>query len=263
MVFERHSGGVRLTSAGSDVVRTAQRLLEDVETMVSTARSIGRGEGGRLKIGFYTSLSASKLRTTLLTYTQHFPQVEVTTVEGSRARLLDGIRSGGIDVAIVTGEAKEHGGPTLALWSERIIVALPENHALAHNNVAYWTDLKGESFVLSQRDPGPDLRDILAAKLSAPGDPPRIASQDVSSENILCILGAGHDISLYCESSLGIIYPGVTYREVRDALGSSYIGYKACWNSDNSNPALVRLLDLLRAHHAPLATSRTGRPGEH
>jgi DNA-binding transcriptional LysR family regulator len=254
-LFERSSGGVRVTAAGGDVVRAARRLLEQIERMVSAARSAGRGEAGNITIGICTSLSASKLRAILAGYMQSSPHIEINIVERSRARLLDDIRTGDMDIAIIAGESREHGGLSMSLWSERIVVGLPAGHRLAGNDVIYWTDLKGESFLLSRRDPGPDLRNIIVRKLSAPGDTPDVASWDLSSESILAMLEAGHRISVHCESYAGLSYSGVVYREVRDASGPSYIPFTACWEEANKNPALARLVDLLRKlHHPTLVT---------
>jgi DNA-binding transcriptional LysR family regulator len=115
----------------------------------------------------------------------------------------------------------------------------------------YWTDLKGEFFLLSRRDPGPDLHNIIVQKLSAPGDAPDVVAWDVSSESILAMLEAGDRISIHCESWMGLAYPGVVYRELRDASGPSYIPFSACWDDANKNPALARFIDLLRQHHHP------------
>jgi DNA-binding transcriptional LysR family regulator len=250
-LFERSSGGVRVTAAGGDVVRTARRLLEQVDRMVSTARSAGRGEGGDITIGVSTSLAAGKLRAILAGYVQASPQIEINIVERSRAWLLDGLRAGDVDIVIVVGEGRNHAGPSMLLWSERIITALPAGHRLTNNDVIYWTDLKGELFLLSRRDPGPDLRNIIVQKLSAPGEAPDIVSWDVSNESILAMLETGHRISVHCESCAGLAYRGVVYREVRDASGPSYVAFAACWNDDNKNPALARFVDLLREHHHP------------
>lgn len=249
-LFERSSGGVHVTAAGGDVVRTARRLLEQMDRMVSTARSAGRGEAGDLTIGVCTSLSASKLRAVLAGYVQASPHIEIHLVERSRARLLGGLRTGDVDIVIVVGEARDHGGPSMLLWSERIIVALPLGHRLTSNDMIYWTDLKGEFFLLSRRDPGPDLRNIIVQKLSAPGAAPDIASWDVSSESILAMLETDHRISVHCESYAGLAYSGVVYREVRDASGPSYVAFTACWDDANKNPALARFVNLLREHHS-------------
>lgn len=248
-LFDRSSGGVRLTTAGRDVVRTARRLLEQIDRMVSSARSAGRGEGGDIVIGVCTSLTASKLRAVLTEYVQASPHIEIKIVERSRTRLLDGLRTGDVDIVIVVGEARDHAGASMLLWSERIIVALPTTHRLTRNDSIYWTDLKGELFLLSQRDPGPDLHNIIVRKLAEPGEAPDIASWDVSNESVLAMLETGHRISVHCESCAGLIYPGVVYREVRDASGPSYIPFTACWEAGNNNAAVVRFLGLLRKHH--------------
>jgi DNA-binding transcriptional LysR family regulator len=160
------------------------------------AKAAGRGEAGYLATGFYTSLSAGNLRASLVEYGRRFPQVEISTVEASRTRLFDGIQNGAVDIAIVTGEPASDRDRSMILWSERIIVALPEDHPLAANEIIYWTDLKRERFLLSERDPGPEIQDILVAKLSSPGDSPALVRLDVSPENIKSLVGAGRGVSL-------------------------------------------------------------------
>jgi DNA-binding transcriptional LysR family regulator len=254
-LFARSSSGVHLTAAGSEVVCTARRLLEQLDRMVSTAHAAGRGEGGDITIGICTSLIASKLRAVLAGYVQGSPHIEINIVERSRARLLDGIRTGDMDVVIIVGEARDYRGPSMLLWSERVIAALPAGHRLTSHDMIYWTDLKGESFLLSRRDPGSDLRNMIVQKLAAPGEAPDIAIWDVSSESILAMLEAGRRVSVHCESYAGLAYSGVVYREVRDASGPSYVAFTACWDDANKNPALARFLDLLREQHHPALVS--------
>jgi hypothetical protein len=46
-------------------------------------------------------------------------------------------------------------------------------HPLADRQAVYWIDLKDETVLLSRRDPGPELHDLLIAKTASPGDRPR------------------------------------------------------------------------------------------
>ncbi|WP_354202679.1 LysR family transcriptional regulator [Bradyrhizobium sp. JR4.1] len=39
-LFERHSGGVRPTRAGCDVLRLARSILEEFDALIATARSV-------------------------------------------------------------------------------------------------------------------------------------------------------------------------------------------------------------------------------
>jgi DNA-binding transcriptional LysR family regulator len=134
-LFERTNGGVRPTLAGRDFVIGVRRILDELQIVVDGAKAVGRGEAGYLTIGFYTSLSAGNLRASLVEYGRRFPQVEISTVEGSRTRLFDGIQNRTIDIAIVTGEPASDGNRSMMLWSERIIVALPEDSEMGSESI--------------------------------------------------------------------------------------------------------------------------------
>src|SRR5271167_3580631 len=43
IVFERSSGGVRATQAGRDFLRTARSILEQMDSLLASAHSAGRG----------------------------------------------------------------------------------------------------------------------------------------------------------------------------------------------------------------------------
>lgn len=258
-LFERTNGGVRPTLAGRDFVNGARRVLNELQIVIDGAKAVGRGEAGYLAIGFYTSLSAGNLRATLMEFARRFPRIEIRTVEGSRARLFEGIQNSTIDIAIVTGEPASDCNRSMVLWSERIIVALPEDHPLAANEVIYWTDLKHERFLLSERDPGPEIQDILVAKLCSPGDLPDVVRHDVSPENIKSLVGANRGVSLMCEACMGASYAGVVYREARDGNGSTRIGYRAYWRDGNEKAALRNFIRLLEERYPPVANGSGSR----
>jgi DNA-binding transcriptional LysR family regulator len=46
---------------------------------------------------------------------------------------------------------------SLSVWSERVVVVLPQDHPLADRDVIYWSDLKAETFLLPQRGSGPEF----------------------------------------------------------------------------------------------------------
>lgn len=93
------------------------------------------------------------------------------------------------------------------------------------------------------------IQDILLSKLAAPGERPRVASHDITKENIKSLVGAGFGVSLMCEACIGANYPGLVYREARDGNGPSRISYTAYWRSDNNNPALAGFISLLKERH--------------
>jgi DNA-binding transcriptional LysR family regulator len=254
-LFERSSGGVRLTPAGASMAKAGRRLFEEIDDMIKASQLADRGEAGVLNVGFGTAVSTSKVRTIIADHVRSFPEVAIQVTERSPAQLITALRSGDVDIAIIVGEARQHSGPSIYLWSERIVAALSARHPLSNSEVIDWSDLKDETFLLSQWDPGSDLRNLILKKLAAPGDTPKIETWDTSNENVLGMVEAGLHVSIHCESWTSLNYSGVRFRELRDASGPSHITFTACWEEHNRNPALARFLQTLRQTHHPTTMS--------
>ena len=244
-IFDRSSGGVTATISGRDFLHEARSILDQFDSLVTTAHRTSRGEVGRLSIGFNTSLSAGNLRATLLDFRQRFPNVELEMIEQSRSGVMTVLRSSTMDAAIVTGEVRRRDGGTLPLWSERVLLALPEGHPLVDEEIIYWTDLRDETILLSECDQGRELEELLMSKLSSPEHRPRIERHHVSRSIIKSLVNVVAGISLVTESDIGTNLPGLIYRDIRDGAGSSTISYSAHWREDNDNPALANFLKLL------------------
>jgi DNA-binding transcriptional LysR family regulator len=250
LLFERSTGGAQLTALGEDFVQSARRVLAELELMENRARAGKRGDAGRLEIGFYTSLSTGALRDTIFTFAEQHAQVDVNVTEDARAALIPLLDRGMIDIVVLLGESAYTDYAHMSLWSERIMVAFPKTHPLVVRDFVYWTDLKNERFLMSRRDPGPEIQDILLNKLASPGERPFIKQIMANSDHILSVVDGNRGITLTCESSTGHVLPGVIFREVRDGNGPTRVGYVAYWRRNNDNPTLKQFLALLQAHPA-------------
>ena len=249
-LFQRSPRGAELTPIGEDFVVSARRVLAELEVMEIRAKAGKRGDAGRLEIGFYTSLSSGALRDTVLTFASGHPDVEVNIIEGARASLIPLLDRGAIDIVVVLGEPNHTDYAHMRLWSERIMAAFPKDHPLAARDFVYWTDLKNERFLMSRRDPGPEIQDVLINKLTSPGDRPIVKLVNAEREDVISMVGGNRGISLACDSATGNAGNEVVYREVRDGNGPTRVGYVAYWRRNNDNPALKQMLTLLQAHPA-------------
>ncbi|WP_407175675.1 hypothetical protein [Bradyrhizobium sp. STM 3562] len=80
----------------------------------------------------------------------------------------------------------------------------------------FWTDLHGETVLLSQYDPGKELEELLVSNLVSPADRPKIERHDVSRGIIeeSDPHGRGHQVVF--ESDVGANVSGLVHRELRD-----------------------------------------------
>lgn len=244
-IFERSSGGVRATPAGRHFLCVARSIVEQLDALAATMRASGRGEAGRLAVGFCTSLAAGNLRASLLDLLQRFPQIELSTVERRRAHLMAALRNGALDVLILTGGTSSQKTSRMPLWNERVLVVLPAEHPLAQRKVIYWTDLRDETVILSHYDPGSEIEDLLVSKLVSPDDRPKIERHDISRGIVKSLVTMKVGISLVLESDAGATLSGLVYRELRDGSGPSVLNYSAYWQKDNENSVLETFLKLL------------------
>lgn len=249
ILFERSTRGAIPTGAGADLLDAASRIVGDIDNLRNTARAIGCGEAGSLVVGFCSSLSAGNLRITVADYLKRFPAVRLNGVEGTRERVWQGLKSRAIDVAILADNLTEAGIVKRSLWPERILVALPDHHDLANAERIYWPDLRNETFLLPSQYPGPDITDLLFARLAEPGRKPNIVVQDISRENVLHMLPVSGFVSLTSETGIGVTYPGIVLREIHDLTGHARVDLAAYWREDNDNQALQRFFDLINERY--------------
>ncbi|WP_396604306.1 LysR substrate-binding domain-containing protein [Bradyrhizobium sp. YCK136] len=253
-LFERTNGGTRPTIEGQEFLDAARRIVVDTEAMASRIKTRSRGESGRLTIGIHASLSAGNLRATLIDHRHRFPDVDTHLVDGARDHLISDLFGSTIDIAFVAEPNPRWSDRSLLVWSERLVVALPENHPLTARNVVHWGELRHETLLLSQHGPGPEFHKLLVSKMGA-SDPCPVLRHDVALDRLLTLVGAGWGVLLALEGATGATYPGVTFREVHDAEGPTRLSFRAYWRQANSNPSLRPFLDLLRERYPDLSAA--------
>lgn len=248
-LFERSHRGAVPTRVGAEFLANARRIIDDLDRLQQSTRAVGRGEAGSLVIGFSTSLSAGHLRTTLLDYAAHYPEVDVQAVEAGWERLGRELASHAVDVAIIFGRIEGDRLRKRFLWLERLMVALPKDHPLAQAERIYWHQLRHETFVLMRLDPGPDAANMLRSALSEPGFEPNIQLREISRENILNLISTGRFLSVVSGTAMGLHHPGVVLREIHGERGKVHIDFCAYWREDNENPALRLFMKMIAERH--------------
>ncbi|WP_225145008.1 MULTISPECIES: LysR substrate-binding domain-containing protein [unclassified Bradyrhizobium] len=138
------------------------------------------------------------------------------------------------------------------VWS--VVLALPEDQPLTARKVVHWSELRGETLLLSQHGPGPEFHKLLVSKMGG-SDPCPVLRHDVALERLLTLVGAGWGVLLALEGATGAAYPGASFREVRDADGPTRMSFRAYWRHANSDPSLRPFLDLLRERYPDLSAA--------
>jgi DNA-binding transcriptional LysR family regulator len=231
-----------VTLAGTRFFERARLALDQLEYAVAGAGVAGRGKQGRLRIGIFTPLAGGFLRDLITSFSQNHPAVAIDLHEGARRSHLAELRAETLDIAFVTGASAIPGCETAELWSERVHVALPEEHPLHDRDRLDWPDLKEESFIVSRFPPGPEVHDYVVRRIADFSSYPTVERVAVAPATVLTLVGMGFGVGVVAASWTALGVPGVIFRPLTDP--ADILPFSAVWSAENDNPALRRFLSV-------------------
>lgn len=248
-LFERTTNGAQPTEAAATFLVAAKRIITDIDNLVTTAKNMRYGEQGRLAVGYSMPLMGGNLHGSIAGYLNAFPNVQFDAFEKEPADLLNGLQLRTLDAAIVAADISDKGIKQAHLWSERMLVVLPETHPLAKQDRLHWSDLKREPFVLPQSAIGGTIGWQLSSRMTGEGFRSNIIYQDTTHETIINMVRFERFISVALDSMQGVPWPGVVFKEVQDANGHGHVDFSVYWHQDNHNGALKYFFKLLKERY--------------
>ncbi|MGW8380805.1 LysR family transcriptional regulator [Streptomyces sp. ODS28] len=242
-LFERSTRSVRLTSAGDAFLGPVRTVLEDLEIAGRVARAAGRGEYGRVSVGFAGASSHSTLPLLTRAVRAAHPGIELvmqgqTYADQALARVADG----SLDLGFVRRPADRPGVRTRLIGREELVCALPADHRLARCERIAVADLAGEPFVSFPANAGSSLRACTLRTCEEAGFGPRVVQEAPDSYTILALVAMGVGVTLTLSSCMHIQQTGLVYRP----LSGPPVVLEAAlaWRPDNPSAALRAVLDV-------------------
>ncbi|HKO28112.1 MAG TPA: LysR family transcriptional regulator [Solirubrobacteraceae bacterium] len=152
-LLRRNSRRVELTPAGEVLLADAREVLAQLEHTIDRAKRAGRGEVGRLRVGFEASGAGELSTLARARFAREHPAVRVEPKRFDWGGEADGLREGACDVAFVWLPNDLSGLEVEEVISERRYVGLPTGHRLAHEPRVSIMDLKDEPIMWTRRAP--------------------------------------------------------------------------------------------------------------
>ena len=147
-LFERSAGEVAVTPLGEQIVRQAQSVLEQAAEIKEIAKRGKDPLGGPLKLGVIYTIGPYLLPDLVRQNIALTPQMPLMLQENFTVRLLDMLRTGEIDCAILAEPFPDTGLAIAPLYDEPFMAALPAGHALAAGDSVSSDQLKREHMLL-------------------------------------------------------------------------------------------------------------------
>jgi len=249
-LLRRHPRGVELTQAGEVLLTEARTVLEQVERAVTATRRAGRGEAGRIGLGFTSSASFHPLVPAMVrAYRDAYPLVALSLEESGTSELVDALVQQRLDAAFVRSPIGAAPGIAVhSILEEPMVAALPAGSPLAIARARHplpLAALGGEIFILYRRPLGPGLYDAIIAACQRAGYSPNIGQEAPRMLATLSLVAAGLGVTLVPQSMRRLRVDGVAYRPIDRAAGL-IAPLNLAYRRAESSAAAQRFLALVR-----------------
>jgi LysR family hydrogen peroxide-inducible transcriptional activator len=147
-LFERGGNEVSVTPLGEAIVRQAQQVIEQAAAIKEIAKRGKDPLSGPLKLGIIYTIGPYLLPDLVRNVIDRTPQMPLILQENFTVKLLEMLRTGDLDCAILAEPFPEAGLAIAPLYDEPFMVALPKTHALAKRKSVSAEELKRETMLL-------------------------------------------------------------------------------------------------------------------
>jgi LysR family hydrogen peroxide-inducible transcriptional activator len=147
-IFERGGNEVSVTPLGEAIVRQAQQVIEQAAAIKEIAKSGKDPLSGPLKLGIIYTIGPYLLPELVRHAIERTPQMPLMLQENFTVKLLEMLRTGELDCAIMAEPFPDAGLAVAPLYDEPFMVAVPRAHALARRKQVSSEELKRETMLL-------------------------------------------------------------------------------------------------------------------
>ena len=147
-IFERNASEIAVTPLGEEIVRQAQTVLEQAAAIKEIAKRGKDPLAGPLRLGVIYTIGPYLLPNLVRQVIERTPQMPLMLQENFTVKLLDMLRTGELDCAIMAEPFPDTGLAVAPLYDEPFMVALPDSHPLAQRQRISSEELKKETMLL-------------------------------------------------------------------------------------------------------------------
>jgi DNA-binding transcriptional LysR family regulator len=243
VLFDRSVRPIRLTNAGQVLLGDAYSLVSDAEITAREVKRAGRGEVGRLRIGYSYGGLYDLVLALLRRLRTAWPEANMAIHQLPQREQLPALRTGRVDV--VLGRLTEPVTPDVIvrpLREERLIAILPADHPRAGGATVDLAALSAEPFVMFPRRLEPVVFDNYIQACMNAGFTLRLEHEVSDAQTQALAIAAGLGVGLSGDH-LALRFPELVYLPTEPSFTIAKI--VALWSESRLPAALEPFLDEL------------------
>lgn len=236
-LFDRSARTTTLTVAGKAALEHARTALAAADAVSQAVGEVTDLIRGTLTVGMVIGCTITPLFDALATFHQAHPGVEIALQEDNSDRLIDAVRAGTLDLALVGTATTPDGLDALTITSDRLVAAVPTGHPLATQRHITLHDLI--TYPIVCMPPGTGLRTVFDQACTTQNLQPTIALQASAADAIADLATRGLAVAILSDSMATRYHDQLTALTIDDIQTPALLAL--IWKNTRS-PALREFL---------------------
>lgn len=147
VLFDRRPRGVELTDAGRSLLPHADAITDRLTLARHDIVALSDLSAGRLRAGAFPTANTSLMPAAVGAFEAAHPGIALSLNEGLVRELADALRTGDLDVAVITSNDTADGLDLRHILDDPMLVAMPAGHRLAGRPVIRLNELADEDWI--------------------------------------------------------------------------------------------------------------------
>ncbi|HEL2057409.1 TPA: LysR family transcriptional regulator [Streptococcus suis] len=231
-LFKKSGRNIKLTKYGRIYYEAACQSFKSLEQASQLIKADINPNQGKIALGFIYAFGASRAPKLIQTFQSHYPNVQFHLEQNNSKRLLERLEREDLDLAIVS---KVEGFQQLdfqPLTTEKLVIIVPENHKLAHQEQVCLVDTMNDPYVYFNHNSG--LRPFLDLVFDQLGIYPKTVLELEDDQSIFGFVAEGFGIAIVPDIPSISSFP-VKKLAIQDQIADRYL-YLAKRKEDFQSP---------------------------
>ncbi len=194
VLFERGGRRAILTPAGKVFEEKAKTILNEYHSALHELK--GFQNQPILRLGALRSIRIAALSRLLGTFREKYPQVIIEFLDGNLAELRDWLERGNIDLAMTVLGNHESPKTSLALFSQRRLLAVSKTHPFAQRGTVRVTELDKQPYIERMNC---ELWGEICQLFESQGVQPQVVYRAAHEEWVFSLVAAGLGVTIMPE----------------------------------------------------------------
>ncbi len=199
-LFDRGKRRVALTAAGRELLDPLERIIVEVETIVSNTRELSGLRRGIVKVAVLPSVAAALLPEAIRRFTSRYSGVVVQASDVVGERVLDAVKKDEVDFGIGSRIRADPELRMKPLLTDRMAAFVPRHHALARREALTLQELAAYPLIVTGKESS--AREVLDKSCKREKAPLTIAWETNYMTTALGLVRAGLGVAVLPESAV-------------------------------------------------------------